>query len=78
MLLAAKLSAADLSKRISKVDYAPYENGDNFSKITFILNGENYIGELKGRNQNLFLMGSDTVDQAIACRVFLDGDAVKI
>lgn len=78
MLLAAKQSAADLSKKISKVNYAPYKNGDKFSKIIFTLNGENYIGELKGRNRNLVLMGLEMVDQAIACRVFLDGDAVKI
>jgi hypothetical protein len=76
-LLAAGHSTAELSRKISKVNYAPYKNGDEFSKIIFTLNGENYIGELKGRNRNLVLMGLEMVDQAIACRVFLDGDAVK-
>ena len=69
-------SVASLRGRISNVKPAPFDG--QTEKIYFSLDKDEYIGELKGRNKFVLIGFGDSQDKAIACRVFLDGDAKKI
>lgn len=79
ILKTAQNSANKLRERISDVKYCVYRVGDQYSKIEFILDGNKWIGELKGRNESFCLSLNDAkADKGLALRVFLDGHANKI
>lgn len=78
MLDAVQKSTAELKQRITDVELLPYQEGDIYQRFKFFLDGAEYHAELKGRNQDLCLGFGAEQDKAIACRVFLDGDAKKI
>ena len=63
--------------RITNVKLAPYD-GSPLERINFQLDGEPYVGTLKGRNRDLMLGFGEEQDKVIALRVFLDGDSQKI
>jgi hypothetical protein len=65
---ACNFSFSEMRLEISKVRYR--EDG-----IGFIFRGEEYTGELKGRNADLILGVSSDIDAGIALRVLLDGHA---
>ena len=66
-----------MRNRISNVKLALYD-GSPLERINFQLDGEPYVGTLKGRNRDLMLGFGEEQDKAIALRVFLDGDSQKI
>jgi hypothetical protein len=77
-------SMNDMRKRFASVRYAPYQSGQTYERILFTFDGEEYVGELKGRNTELVLgfgkgypIGEEEYDKSIALRVFLDGDYRK-
>ena len=76
MIGVAKKSASEFRKRVSNVKLAPVEGGKNM--ISFEIDGKPFKGELKGRNKDLVVGTSAAADQAIATRVFIDGDASPV
>ena len=74
MIDAAKKSCEEIKENIEKV----FLNDDG-NKIQFTLNGSIYVGELKGRNADAWVLGDDCpADKSLALKVLLDGDAKKI
>ena len=78
MFETACASVSDLRGRISQVRSIPYAPGMTHEAISFKLDSDRYQGVLKGRNYDLMLGHGKESDKAVAIRVLLDGDAVKL
>lgn len=83
MLNSLLLSVDELKEQITNVCDAGLELDDSdaeggFSLISFNIGKKKFIGKLVGRNRELIIGMGEAFDKAIACRVFLDGDAKEI